>query len=60
MVTTDEREMKRDGSTSDSVVPVGSWRRDLPGWQAQLIAIAVTIAMVVGLVLLFSLLTGTF
>lgn len=59
MVTTDEREVKRDTAPSDSAVRVGGLRRTLPDWQAQLIAIGITAGIIIGFVLLFSLLTGT-
>jgi uncharacterized membrane protein YdcZ (DUF606 family) len=57
---TQPKKLKRSARATGAPLPAGEQvRQTMTHWQAQLLALAITISTLVGFVLLFSLLTGT-
>lgn len=58
-MTSVEEQLHEQGAAPESPATTGTGRRELKDWQAQLLALAVTVGITAAFVVLFSLVTGS-
>lgn len=58
-MTTVEEQLHEQGAAPEPTATAGAVRRELKDWQAQLIAVAVTLGITAAFVVLFSFVTGS-
>ena len=58
-MTSVEEQLHEQGAVPEPTATAGTGRRELKDWQAQLIALAITLGITATFVVLFSLVTGS-